>query len=434
MKKDKSMMGRREFLVAAGVASTSALASKRLAGLIETGVADAAEGSATAAKASGSKCVVIYSSMTGNTEKVARAIHKALEEAAGSCDIFPIKEANPRKLGGYELIAFGYPLMGPNLKKDVEDFIADMRYVGGKHIILFSTSDSGSNNFGVCVPELDKHDLITIGYKSWHGAVYGPLGDPTPGGGDGHPDKADLENAALYAKDMWERSRKIYAGDKTQIPAAPAKQAARGTAGFGAVGAAVGASTVSPGGAADAAVGTSGRSGGPGGAGGPPGGAGGGPGGAAGGGMPAGGGMGSLHPELVGLENDTPEQLKKRIHFNLIYKQELCLFPTCTRCQDICPVWGIDFTVEPRVYGEPCMMCAMCDQVCPTGAISVDEEHMKWQRRVENYGENITQVYEAYPYRPRFIVGYGRPYGYDPYTKEDRGPYKGATTTTDTKK
>jgi ferredoxin len=149
--------------------------------------------------------------------------------------------------------------------------------------------------------------------------------------------------------------------------------------------------------------------------------------------MPAGGGMGSLHPELVGLENDTPEQLKKRIHFNLIYIQEKCLFPACHRCQDICPVWGIDFTVEPRVYGDPCMMCAMCDQVCPTGAISVDEEHMKWQRRVESYGENIKQVYEAYPYRPRFIVGYGRPYGYDPYTKEDRGAYKGTSATTGTK-
>jgi ferredoxin len=307
--------------------------------------------------------------------------------------------------------------MGPRLKKDVDDFIANLRYVGGKHIILFSTSDSSSNNFGVCVPELKKHGLITIGYKSWHGAVYGPLGDPTPGGGDGHPDKADLENAALFAKDMWERSKKIYAGDKTQIPAEPAKEAARGSAGFGAVpggiAGAVGTTTVAPGGAADAATGAAGR--------GPGGGAPGAMAGGAPGGMPAGGGRGEMDPELVGLENDTPEQLKKRIHFNLIYDQSKCLFPKCTRCVDICPVWGIDYTVEPRVYGDPCMMCAMCDQVCPTGAISVDEEHMKWQRRVEKYGENIKQVYEAYPKRPRFIVGYGRPYGYDPYTKEDRG-------------
>ena len=412
MKLNKSDMGRREFLVAAGVASTSAIASNKLAGLINPGNANAAE--TTAAKSAGSKCVVIYSSMTGNTEKVARAIQKSLEQTTGNCDIFPIKEANPHKLAGYELIAFGYPLMGPRLKQDVDDFIADLRYVGGKHIILFSTSDSGSNNFGVCVPELKKHGLITIGSKSWHGAVYGPLGDPTPGGGDGHPDKTDLADAANFAKEMWERSKKIYAGDKSLIPADPAKEAARGTAGFG----------VSPGGAPGSAPGGAPGSA-PGGASGSaPGGAIAGAAAAGAAGGPPGGGRGELDPELVGLENDTPEQLKKRIHFNLIYDQSKCLYPKCTRCVDICPVWGIDYTVEPRVYGNPCMMCAMCDQVCPTGAISVDEAHMKWQRKVEKYGENVKQVYQAYPNRPRFIVGYGRPYGYDPYTKEDRGNVK----------
>jgi len=424
MKLDKSIMGRRKFLLTAGAASTSALALNKLA-RFEAGTANAAQ--TAAPKTTGSKCVVIYSSMTGNTERVARSIQKALEEAAGSCDIFPIKEANPHKLGGYDLIAFGYPLMGPRLKLDVETFIEDLRYVGGKHVILFSTSDSGSNSFGVCVPELKKHGLITIGYKSWQGAVYGPLGDPTPGGGDGHPNKADLENAALFAGSMWERSKKIYAGDKTQIPAEPAKEAARGSAGFGGVtGAPAGTpnqTTVAPGGDADAASASGGGPGGAGGATGGPGGPGGtggsagAPGGAAGG--PAGGG--ELDPELVGLENDTPEQLKKRIHFKLIYDQGKCLYPVCKRCMEFCPVWGIDFTVEPRVYGDPCMMCSMCDQICPTGAISVDEEHMKWQRKVEKYGDNIVQVYQAYPKRPRFIVGYGRPYGYDPYTKENRG-------------
>jgi flavodoxin/ferredoxin len=408
---DKSNKGRREFLLTAGVASTSML----VAGLVEPGTVNAAEAAGTgAAKAGAIKCVVVYSSMTGNTEKVAKSMHKALEEAAGGCDIFPIKEANPHKLGGYDLIAFGYPLMGPQLKQNVETFLNNLRYVGGKHVFLFSTSDSSDNNHGKCVPKLKEHGMITIGSKSWHGAVYGPLGDPTPGGGDGHPDKADLADAASYAKQMWELSKKINAGDKSLIPSEPTRSGER------------------PSGP------PSGRSGdapGVGGAGMPPGAAPGGmPPGGAPGGMPPGGGRGEMDPELIGLENDTPEQLKKRIHFDLIYDKTKCLFPTCRRCQDICPVWGIDFTVEPCVYGNPCMMCAMCDQVCPTGAISVDEAHMKWQRKVEKYGENIKQVYEAYPNRPRFIVGYGRPYGYDPYTKEDRGPYKGPGTTGDTKK
>jgi len=408
---DKSSTGRREFLLAAGVASTSALAAGKLSGLVEPAAANAA------GAAGGSKCAVIYSSMTGNTEKVAKSMHKALEEAAGSCDIFPIKEADPHRLGGYDLIAFGYPLMGPQLKQNVDTFLSNLRYVGGKHIFLFSTSDSSDNNHGKCVPKLKERGMITIGSKSWHGAVYGPLGDPTPGGGDGHPDKTDLADAASFAKQMWELSKKIHAGDKSQIPAEPTRSGERPSGGPG--GPPPGDRAGAPGAVGGGMPPGGGRAGAPG---------------AAGGGMPPGGGRGEMDPELVGLENDTPEQLKKRIHFNVIYDQSKCLFPTCHRCQDICPVCGIDLTVEPRVYSDPCMMCAMCDQVCPTGAISVDEAHMKWQRKVEKYGDNIKQVYEAYPYRPRFIVGYGRPYGYDPYTKEDRGPYKGTTTTGSTNK
>lgn len=422
MKKHKSIMGRREFLVAAGVASTSALASKRLAGLIEPGVANATEGSATAANTSGSKCAVIYSSMTGNTEKAARAIRKGLEEAAGSCDIFSMRDVSPYEMGGYDLIAIGWPLMGPNLKLDTETFLTDLRYVGGKHVILFSTSDSSDNNHAKALPLLKERDAITIGSKSWHGAVYGPLGDPTPGKGDGHPDKADLEEARNWAKDRWELSRKIYAGKTDLIPAEPTRSGERGQGG--------GPEGMPGGGMPEGGARGEMPEGGM-----PEGGARGEmpEGGMAGGGA-GGGGRGSIHPDLIGLENDTPEELKIRIHFNIRYNQDKCMFPTCTRCIDICPVHGIDFTVEPRIYSDPCMMCAMCDQVCPTGAIYVDPEHMEWQREVESYGEDITQVYQAYPYHPRFIVGYGRPYGYDPYTKEDRGPYKDTMATMEIKK
>ncbi len=394
MKLIRSFMGRRQFLFSAGAASASALFVKKLAGLLDPfskpGVAEAA------IKKNDTKCVVVYSSMTGNTEKAARAIQKGLAEASGACDIFSVKDADPHKLAGYDFIAFGYPLMGPALKLDVDTFLTNLRYVGGLHIVLFSTSDSASNNHAKCLPLLKKHGLITLGSRSWHGAVYGPLGDPTPGRGDGHPDKTDLADAANWAKEKWELSKKIYAGDTSLIPAAPTQTGERGKDG-------------GPGGPPGGTGGAPGAAGGA--AGGPPAGA---PGG-------AGGRQGGIPEELVGLENDTPEQLKKRIHFELVYNKDKCMFPTCTRCMDICPVNGIDYTVEPRVYGDPCMMCAMCDQVCPTGAIYVDPKHMEWQRRVEGYADNVVQVYQAYPKHPRFIVGYGRPYGYDPYTKEDRG-------------
>jgi flavodoxin/NAD-dependent dihydropyrimidine dehydrogenase PreA subunit len=362
MKLIKSIMGRREFLLTAGAASTSVLAASKLAGFVDPhGIANAAETSGTAAKGSGSvKCVVIYFSMTGNTEKVAKAIQKGLEQAAGNCDIFPIKEANPHKLAGYDLIAFGYPLMGPMLKTNIINFIDDLRYVGGKHMFLFSTSDSGGNNFPVCVPKLKEHGLIPIGYKAWRGSVYGPLGDPTPSKADGHPDKTDLEDAEAFGKEMVESSKKIYAGDKSLVPPEPVQRK-----------------------------------------------------------------RGGEPPELAGSENDTNEQYMKRVHFKLVYDQSKCLYPKCQRCMDFCPVYGIDMTVEPRVIGKPCMLCQMCDQLCPTGAISIDPEQMIWQAEIEHYAEKgVKQVYQVYTKHPRFVIGYGRPYGYDPYTKEDRGTGK----------
>jgi len=353
----KSFMGRRQFLLNAGILSASLPAFKKLAGLFNPGAASAEEGTGTA-DSRDLKCVVVYSTLTGNTEKVARAIQRGLVQATGTCDLFHIKEANPYKLGGYDLIAFGYPLMGPMLKMDVDDFVTDLRYVGGKHIFLFTTSHSGRNNHGVLVPRLKEHGLITIGSKAWHGAVYGPLGDPTPADSDGHPDKADLQDAENWAKETAALSRKIYAGNTNLIPPEPEKEA-------------------------------------------PP----------------------EHEPaDLVGSENDTNEEYMKRIHFELIYDRDKCLYPTCTRCMDFCLVRGIDMTVEPPQIGDPCMMCMMCDQICPTGAIHVNPEQMQWQAEIENYAEKgLKQVYEVYTKHPRFIVGYGRPYGYDPYTKEDRG-------------
>ena len=359
MKKIEAPIGRRQFLIAAGVTST-ALAAGLATG---AGIANAADNSAVPGadpnkKQGGSKCVVIFSTLTGNTEKVARAIQKGMEQATGGCDIFPIKDANPHKLAGYDLIAFGYPLMGPMLKMNVSSFIDDLRYVGGRHVFLFTTSDSGGNNFTACIPRLKEHGLIAIGWKGWHGSVYGPLGDPTPSKADGHPDKADLADAEAFGKEMAALSKKIYAGDKGLIPKEPVKEERHE-------------------------------------------------------GEPV---------ELVGSANDTNEQYMKRIHFKLMYDQSKCLYPKCQRCMDFCPVYGIDLTLEPRVYGKPCMMCEMCDQLCPTGAIYVDEDQMQWQAGIEHYAEKgVTQIYKAYPKHPRFVVGYGRPYGYDPYTKEQRG-------------
>ena len=55
------------------------------------------------------KCAVIYFSQTGNTEKIARAIHTGMQQITGNCDLLPLKEANPRRLYQHDLIGLGSP-------------------------------------------------------------------------------------------------------------------------------------------------------------------------------------------------------------------------------------------------------------------------------------------------------------------------------------
>lgn len=49
------------------------------------------------------KTLVIYSSLTGNTKKVARAVAEVLPE----CTMLPVEEA-PSRVDGYDLVAVGY--------------------------------------------------------------------------------------------------------------------------------------------------------------------------------------------------------------------------------------------------------------------------------------------------------------------------------------
>jgi flavodoxin/Fe-S-cluster-containing hydrogenase component 2 len=337
------------------------------------------------------RCIIIYFSLTGNTEKVAQAIQKGVIHAAGNCDIVSMKEANPTKLEGYDLIGFGNPIMG-QMRFNTYNFIKSIRFVGGKHLFLFSTAHSGANNFNALYTLFKEHGLTFIGGRAYKGAEYGPLGEPCPTDADGHPDKIDLENAEAFGRQMVENSRQIYAGNTGLIPE---------------------------------------------------------------------------QPKTIDLSQVAEVDWKKhmeQIHFKLIYDASKCLYPKCRLCMDFCPVDGIDLTVSPPRIAEPCLPCGMCDQICPTGAATVDPIQMRWQNAIHDYEKNgrkrleqlkqgikqeerrrpvspygptntkqylsdeevaegyLHQVYKVFNKRPRFVIGYGRPYGVDPRTLEDRGP------------
>lgn len=323
------------------------------------------------------RCVVIYFSMTGNTELVAKAIQVGVKQAAGNCDIFPIKEANPRRLREYDLIGFGYPVMAVFSLQNIMKFIDDMVFVGGKHVFQFNTADSG-HVAPFMMPRFRSRGLTVIGYRAWRGANYGPLAEPTPGFGDGHPDAVDLQEAEAFGREMVWTSQKIYAGDTSLIPEDPPDRRPDAN-------------------------------------------------------------PSQQNPQQSNFS--LPENLaevKKMMHWRLIYDKEKCLYPKCTLCMDFCPMYGIDLTMSPPVIGNPCMTCMMCDQLCPTGAIKVDEAQMRWQEERHAGGVGYTDrlkwrknfprnyvprdkmvkgvVYKTYPNHPRFVIGLGRPYGIDPRT------------------
>lgn len=168
------------------------------------------------------KCVVIYFSQTGNTEKVAKAIQTGVKQAAGHCDIVKIEEANPRRLYEYDLIGLGSPVFFSKEPGNIDVFINNMRFVGGKHIFSFCTHcTTWTPYFPSVVPKLQDKGLIVIGWNDWYAHNWQPITQPTPYLTDGHPDEIDIQEAEDFGREMVWRSQRIYAGKTDLIPDTP---------------------------------------------------------------------------------------------------------------------------------------------------------------------------------------------------------------------
>jgi len=83
------------------------------------------------------KVLVTYFSQTGNTKKIAEAIHEALE---GQKEILPLAEL--RDLGAYDLIFVGFPVQAHSVPYKAEQFLK--RIPERTKIALFSTHGSFS--------------------------------------------------------------------------------------------------------------------------------------------------------------------------------------------------------------------------------------------------------------------------------------------------
>jgi ferredoxin len=165
------------------------------------------------------KCIVVYYSQTGNTEKIAKKIQLGVNQVTGHCDIVKIIDANPRSLYKYDLIGLGAPV-GFQFTI-VRVFINDMRFVGGKHIFAFCTHGGSPDLFfPTIVPDLKRRGLIVIGTRDWYGDCT-LLHHIEPYPTAGHPDEIDLMEAERFGSEMAEHSRRIYAGETGLIPPLP---------------------------------------------------------------------------------------------------------------------------------------------------------------------------------------------------------------------
>jgi ferredoxin len=167
------------------------------------------------------KSIVIYYSQTGNTKKIAQAIHAGMNQSGAQCDIARLKDVDPTDLVSYDLIGLGSPVIHARELPNVTKFINYMKSVDGKHAFAFCTHGAIPGYYlGRVVPALIQRGLTVIGWKDWFCSAYHPV-IPKPYFTDGHPDAIDLKEAEDFGREMVERSKRISLGETELIPTLP---------------------------------------------------------------------------------------------------------------------------------------------------------------------------------------------------------------------
>jgi flavodoxin/ferredoxin len=167
------------------------------------------------------KAVVLYYSQTGNTKKVAQAIHRGMRRAVPDCELKTIKEVDPASLGGYDLLGLGSPVWMGGETPNVRRFLDRVPKQAGTHLFSFCTHGvMPEHYFPSLVRRLDAKGFTVIGTWDCYGAVHFQLA-PVPYWTDGHPDQVDLKGAEAFGREMAARSLRVAAGETDLVPPFP---------------------------------------------------------------------------------------------------------------------------------------------------------------------------------------------------------------------
>ena len=290
------------------------------------------------------KSIVLYYSQSGNTKKIARAIHAGMKATGAQADMASIRAVDPAQLSAYDLIGIGGPVINQREPANVADFIEYcLESLDGKHGFAFCTHGAlPANYLSRVVPAMSQRGLIMVGWDDWFGgAVYPAI--PKPYFTDGHPDKIDLAEAEAFGTAMVTRSQRIYQGEAELIPEFPKGRAYDEIYN-------------------------------------PP-------------------GFPRVPQEVDKAAGEAFFKFQACMQFKIDANK--CRYPQCTHCMDNCPTDSIELAVSPPVFGTTCIKCFLCEQTCPQGAIETDLEG--FQRHHDQFvGPVLMKALEGFEDRGKF--------------------------------
>jgi flavodoxin I len=148
------------------------------------------------------KALIVYDSVYGNTEKIARAIAEAITPS-GEVKVLGAGEANPSELESTDLLIVGSPTHGGRPTPPVQDFLNKAPKLQGINVAAFDTRSQAKlvGVFGYAAGRiarnLEKKDgnLIASPEGFFVTSTKGPLKE------------GELERAADWAKGMLESKK-----------------------------------------------------------------------------------------------------------------------------------------------------------------------------------------------------------------------------------